>query len=72
MVKNHSPNKAWYRSKGVQGGMIATLASLGSMYAMANGITVGEGEITTSMTALVGAAGGVYAIIGRLMAGGLR
>lgn len=71
-MPNQHSGKAWYMSKGVQGGVIATIASIGSMYAMSKGIPVGEGEISMGVTNMVAAAGGVYAIIGRLMAGGLK
>jgi len=59
--------KPWWKSKGVWGGVITVLAA----GAGAMGIDVGpdaQDQAVKHITTLVGAGGGLFALIGRLMA----
>lgn len=59
--------KPWYLSKGVWGGIVAALAGLGSLF----GFHVPEGEvqgIADAIISLMAAAGGLFAVYGRIVA----
>ena len=56
--------KAWYRSRTVWGALVAILASLAGIEATA----AEQGELAELLVAGVGVAGGIVALLGRLMA----
>lgn len=60
-------DKNWWQSKAVWGGIIAFLAGIAGLF----GIVVPEavqGDLTTHVTALAGAIGGLIAVYGRIKA----
>ena len=61
-------NKAWWQSKSILGGVMATVASGMAMYAQSKGISVSEGESMMALSGMMGGIGGMLAIIGRLTA----
>ena len=59
--------KSWYASKGIQGGVVASLMWLAALA----GLDLAQLEVETVVASLViiaGAAANIYAIIGRLTA----
>lgn len=70
--------KSWLQSKGVWGGIIATVASLGNMIGPMLGFSIDQaavGEATTilgtiadNLVSIIGAVGGILAVIGRIFA----
>ncbi|MBN9054554.1 MAG: hypothetical protein BGO06_04275 [Shinella sp. 65-6] len=59
--------KAWYQSRTVWGALIAILASLA--HAIGVEVTAGDqAELADLLVAAVGAAGGLMALVGRILA----
>lgn len=63
-------SKPWYKSKGVIGGIIATVCSLLVVLGVAGAEGAGEesGAIADNIVAIIAAVGGIFAIIGRITA----
>lgn len=59
--------KAWYQSKTVWGGILAIAASGMSLAGVELG-ALDQAQLANEFTALIGAAGGIIAVAGRLSA----